>query len=227
MRINDLKVGLKLEVRECNLRDIQAGNLLVSEFEWAEDDKIFYIAVPIYRGRLYPVNIGTQMEIIFIMQDNLYSFVAKVLDRGIRNRISLLKMEALSEIKKIQRREFFRFECALPVTYRLVDTQNRGNPGENDRKLTKTYTRDLSGGGVCIRLKEKVDYGSILECELSLNDLNKIHFIGKVVRFTIYDKDMGIYKYEIGVSFEKINEKDRERLISFIFQEQRRLIKKG
>ncbi|NLP13442.1 MAG: flagellar brake protein [Clostridium sp.] len=227
MRINELKAGLKLEVQLYSLRDIRTDTLLVSEFEWAENDKIFFIAVPIHRGRLYPISIGTQMEVIFIMQDNLYSFMAKVIDRGIKSRISLLKMEALTEIKKIQRREFFRFECALPIGYRLVDTQKKDNSDDEHRKFTKTYTRDLSGGGVCIRLSEKVDYGAIIECELSLNDFNKIRFIGKIVRFTTYDTPVGMYKYEIGVFFEKISEKDRERVISFIFQEQRRLIKKG
>ncbi|HPD00005.1 MAG TPA: PilZ domain-containing protein [Acetivibrio sp.] len=227
MRINELKIGLKLEVRLYSPRDIRTDTLLVSEFEWAENDKIFFIAVPIHRGRLYPIHIGTQMEVIFIMHDNLYSFIAKVLDRCIKNRISLLKMEALTQIRKIQRREFFRFECALPIGYRLVETQEHGDSENSDKEFIKTYTRDLSGGGVCIRLKEEVDYGAIIECELLLNDINRIRFIGRVVRFTTYDSPVGMYKYEIGVFFEKISEKDRERVVSHIFQEQRRLIKKG
>jgi c-di-GMP-binding flagellar brake protein YcgR len=227
MRVNELKTGLKLEVQLYSPRDIRTDTILVSEFEWAENDKVFFIAVPIYKGRLYPISVGTQMEVVFIMHDNLYSLLAKVLDRSNKNRISLLKMEALTQMKKIQRREFFRFECALPIGYRQVETQKQGESENNDKEFIKTYTRDLSGGGACIRLKEKVDYGAIIECELLLNDINRIRFIGRVVRFTTYDSDVGMYKYEIGVFFEKISEKDRERVISYIFQEQRRLIKKG
>ena len=43
--------------------------------------------------------------------------------------------------------------------------------------------------------------------QLSLNDFNKIRFIGKIVRFTTYDTPVGMYKYEIGVFFEKISER--------------------
>ena len=84
MRINELKAGLKLEVQLYSLRDIRTDTLLVSEFEWAENDKIFFIAVPIHRGRLYPISIGTQMEVIFIMQDNLYSFMARSLIEALK-----------------------------------------------------------------------------------------------------------------------------------------------
>jgi len=69
---------------------------------------------------------------------------------------------------------------------------------------------------VCIRLKERIETGELLECELFLNDFNKVSFLKN-----------DVYKYEIGVKFEKIEERDRERIIGYIFQEQRRLIKKG
>jgi len=32
------------------------------------------------------------------------------------------------------------------------------------------------GGGVCIRLKERIETGELLECELFLNDFNKVSF---------------------------------------------------
>jgi len=80
---------------------------------------------------------------------------------------------------------------------------------------------------VCIRLKERIETGELLECELFLNDFNKVSFLGRVVRLTEYDSKNDVYKYEIGVKFEKIEERDRERIIGYIFQEQRRLIKKG
>jgi c-di-GMP-binding flagellar brake protein YcgR len=37
----------------------------------------------------------------------------------------------------------------------------------------------------------------------------------------------GQYKYEIGVYYEMMDQITREKVISYIFQEQRRLLKKG
>lgn len=225
MRFDELNVGLKLELKLYSEDNTKRGTVYVSEFEWAENNSIVFVAAPIYEGRLYPVSIGTMLEIAFIIGNNLYEFRAKVLDRGVKHNISLLKLEAMTEISKIQRREFFRFDCAIPVSYRIVNSLKSGDA--DDKTFVKTYTRDISGGGLCIRLREKIDYEKLVECELALNDFNKLTFIGKVVRVTKYDTVQGTYKYEIGVLFEKIEERDREKVISYIFQEQRRLIKKG
>jgi len=79
----------------------------------------------------------------------------------------------LSEIRKIQRRDFFRFDCSIPISYRVVE-KDRINILQ--RRFIKSYTRDISGGGVCIRLKERIETGELLECELFLNDFNKVSF---------------------------------------------------
>ncbi|HHV29887.1 flagellar brake protein [Acetivibrio mesophilus] len=224
MRFNELNVGLKLELKLYSADDNNDNAVFVSEFEWAENDRIIYIAAPIKKGTIYPVSINQRLELVFIKGENLYQFEGKVIGREVRHNISLLRVETTSEIQKIQRREFFRFDCSIPVGYRIagktkIDTAQRG--------FTKSYTRDLSGGGVCIRLKEKIETGELLDCELSLNDFNKVSFTGRVVRLTEYESKNEIYKYEIGVLFEAIEDRDRERIISYIFQEQRRLIKKG
>ncbi|NMB32944.1 MAG: flagellar brake protein [Clostridium sp.] len=226
MRFDKLKIGQKLEIQLYKTKDTRVDVILVSQFEWVEKGDVLCIAAPIYRGRLYPVNPGTKMDVVFIYRDNLYGFEAEVTNRGIKQKINLLKLKPLTGIRKIQRREFFRFECAVPIYYREIKDP-RHIKRDEEGKLIKTYTGDLGGGGVCIRLKEKIEYGSYVECELLLNDLNKVSFIGRVVRLTQYDFTCGEYKYEIGVQFEKISGKDRERIISFIFQEQRKLIKKG
>lgn len=224
MRFDELGIGLKLELKLYSIDDNNCDSIFVSEFEWAESNRVLYIAAPIKRGKIYPVSIGERLGIVFIKGENLYEFKAKVLGREVKHNISLLRIEATSEIEKIQRREFFRFDCSIPVSYRVA---GKSEIGDEHKGFTKSYTRDLSGGGVCIRLKEEIDTEELINCELALNDFNKVRFVGRVVRLTKYDSVNGIYKYEIGVLFEAIEEKDREKIISYIFQEQRRLIKKG
>ncbi|MDQ2085874.1 flagellar brake protein [Herbivorax sp. ANBcel31] len=222
MNFNQLKEGLKLEMK---LSDEEKSPEFVSQLEWTEHDKILYILAPIYKGRLYPIEKGANLEIYFIQKENFYQFEAEVIERIKRNDIRVLKINTLSDIKKIQRREFFRFECTNPIKYKVIKASKSNLKKGED--LKKTITRDLSGGGVCIKLTNRVSVGDILECELFLNDFDKVGFRGKVVRFSEYGVDRGEYKYEIGVSFEKISEKAREKIVSYIFQEQRRLIKKG
>lgn len=181
MRFNELGVGLKLELKLEGSDEKNGDSVFVSEFEWAENDRIIYIAAPIKGGKIYPVSVGEELAIVFIKSDNLYEFKGKVIGREVRHNISLLRVETLSEIRKIQRRDFFRFDCSIPISYRVVE-KDRINILQ--RRFIKSYTRDISGGGVCIRLKERIETGELLECELFLNDFNKVSFLGRVVRLT-------------------------------------------
>lgn len=218
MEYSELKMGLKLEL---NLLD--SNKHFISEFEYAENDKSILIAAPISEGHYYPVTVGTKVSVSFAKDGSFYGFEAVVIDREKKNNLAMLKIESLGKIVKIQRREFFRFECCIPVNYREYRQQNIGTP--EDLKFVSTVTRDLSGGGLCVRLTEPMELNKLLEFELFIP--NKVEFLGRVVRFTKYDTMQGIYKYEIGVVFEMMDTNTREKIISYIFQEQRRLLKKG
>lgn len=221
MKYNELGTGLKLEIRFIKDDGKKTDRPFASELEWVEENNVLYIAAPIYEGRVYPVPIGSEIAVSFIKDNSFYEFKAKVIDRENKENLAILKVQALTSIEKIQRREFFRFDVNLPVKYRVIESVNK----KSNEEYTETVTRDLSGGGISMRLKEPIETDKYLDCELFITC--KIKFIGKVVRLTKYDILHGPYKYEIGVSFEKIEESMREKIISYIFQEQRKLLKKG
>lgn len=62
----------------------------------------------------------------------------------------------------------------IPINYKVVES-SKTVLSENET-FKKTITRDLSGGGVCIKLEEKLNIGNVVECELLLDDFNKVHF---------------------------------------------------
>lgn len=217
-----LKIGTKIEIR---LSDVKESPQFVSQFEGIERDGTFCILAPIYKAIVQPIELGTKLNIYFVQKGgSFYKLKGKVTGRGKKSAISVLKVQALSEIEKIQRRKFFRFECINPIKYRIIQYSKIDCKREIDFK--QTITRDLSGGGVCIKLTEKLNVGDVVECVLFLSDINKVCFWGKVIRFTEYTMKKGIYKYEAGISFKKIEDKSREKIISYIFEEQRRLVKK-
>jgi c-di-GMP-binding flagellar brake protein YcgR len=219
MKIQDLSVGLKLELQTSSIQ-----RSFISEIEGVESVDKLDMATPIYEGKLYPIEIEERITVWFTDNNNLYEFKAKVVERSKESNISIMKIKITSDIYKIQRREFFRYDCAIPVNYRVL---NSLGGADVSRDYVKAVTKDLSGGGICIRLNEKVEYGKKVECELFFSEKEKIFFVGKVVRSSKYDKTQGSYNYEIGVVFEAMQEKERQTVIGFIYQEQRRLLKKG
>ena len=223
MEYSELNMGLKIELQLLGISGKNADKLFVSEIEFAASDGSIFIAAPISEGFYYPVQIGTKIAVSFARDGCFYGFEAVVSDRENKNNLAMLKIKTLGQITKIQRREFFRFECCIPVNYRVYGQQNI-RTSEN-LKFVNTVTRDLSGGGLCVRLIEPVEIDKLLEFELFIS--SKVEFLGRVKRLTKYDTMQGIYKYEIGIVYEMIDTATREKIISYIFQEQRRLLKKG
>ncbi|MCX7842612.1 MAG: flagellar brake protein [Clostridia bacterium] len=223
MKYSDLQPGLKLELEVFNLQGEKIEHQLISQLEWIEDDNTGVIATPIFEGALYPIRIGWGMNVYFIFKDNLYTFSSKVSSTYSKDNISLLKIVFQGEIRRIQRRQFFRFECCVPIKYRIVASTK---PEYNEGILfTDTFSRDLSGSGVCIATEEKMLQNQLVELLLPLENSKEVNFFGRVVRSV--KPEYNDLKYETGLSFYDIQYKEREAIIGFIFREQRKLRKKG
>lgn len=224
MKIMEVVPGTKLELEVFDDYGERIEIPFVSEMEWCDEEDQAVIAAPIVEGVVYPIRIGARLTAYFYGKTDAFKFSAEVIERGIIDNIALLKVNLTSEIIKIQRREFFRFEFSIPVKYREFNTLD---PDANRKvPFTSTITKDLSGGGISVYAMEKVERNKILEIELQVQEDKSVKFIGKIVRVTPLEEE-NKYRYDLGVSFKKIEYRDKEAVIKRIFTEQRKLRKKG
>lgn len=228
MEIGQIKVGTKLELELNNGDKEKIGHTLISGFEGAEDSRTLFISAPIHEGVVYPLHTGTQLAIYFFIKVpldyELYMCQAQVVSREMKDNIALLKVELKSDIMRVQRREYYRLGCSLPVKFRVVESKNdMANKGIQFRQ---TIASNLSGGGICLLLEEKIEAGKIVECEIFTEENKVIRFFGKVTRHGKNSFE-GKYKFEAGIVYIRINNNDRESVVKFIFNEQRKLRKKG
>ncbi|NJD02276.1 MAG: flagellar brake protein [Ruminiclostridium sp.] len=228
MKVSDLEIGTKLELEIYDRNEQAQGLSLVSEFEWLVDPTTLMIAAPIFERVIYPLRIGTLINIYYIrkaaQEYELYTFKANVLKREMNENMALLRIGVISEIERIQRRQYFRLGCSIPVKFRAMESMN--DTADINTQFKTTIANNLSGGGICLLLEEKLDVGKLLECEIATDGKKGIRFFGKVKR---YEKNVlhGKFKYEIGIAFININNNDREKVVKFIFEEQRKLRKRG
>lgn len=228
MKLSELEIGTKLELELFNSIGLKLEPLLVSEFEWYVEAHDAAIAAPIFEGNIYPVEIGTVLNAYFVSRKenviNLYKFSAMVKGRQISENLQLLIVELQSEIIKVQRRDYFRLDCLVQVQYKLVESfkteYNENIP------FKKTFANNLSGGGMCLMLEDKIEVGKLIECEIFNEQSRKVKFFGKVVRYE-KTETKGKYKYEAGIAYIRINNIDRETVVRYIFEEQRKLRKRG
>lgn len=228
MKLNEVQIGTKLELELLSMDDVKPGHMLISEFEGAADENAAIIAAPINEGVVFPIHTGTEMYVYFLAKRDgsmgFFRFRATVAARETAGNLPLLKIEVEGGIEGLQRRQYYRLVCSVPVLYRPVDTTDPA-PNE-DSPFKEALASNVSGGGICLRLEEKVETGKLLECEFTTGTGIIIRFFGQVIRYEKSDME-GKYKYEAGIAYIKINEGDREAVVKFIFDEQRRMRKKG
>ena len=228
MELSDIRIGTKLEL-EVNTAD-DKRYVFASQFEWHEEGNTAVIAAPIYEGKVVPLETGTLIDIYFLNKSgkliDLNKFRAVIIERSILDNLHILMIEKLGEIVRMQRRNYFRLDVLLEVRYRVISYSGTDEEYDADIPYTKTLATDLSGGGISLILEEKLERGSIIEGEIFSGQPEKISFRGKSARCERMRRDSR-YKYVAGIEFIDISDINREKVIRYIFNEQRKLINKG
>jgi len=167
-----------------------------------------------------PIRVGERISVFSPTRDAVYRVDGDVMKRQLEP-IPLLCMIIRSDIVRVQRRSFVRIPVVLNVTYKL----------KNSDRIYTTYTKDISGGGIKIILPEILKVGDTIQMRIELSSPeDPVNCEGKVVWIDKEERQMGDKLEEIvyaGVRFTVIEDRDRERLIRFLFNYQRSLIKKG
>lgn len=223
--VKEIHTGTRLELEIYTNVGDKIDISFISMFEQMLGEQLVLISAPMHEGNLYPVRIGWIMYVYFFHDEKLYMFGSRVVDRITIGNMSFLKIEIISDIKHIQRRNYFRFECTLPVEYRKIDYLIYQEQ-KDEVIFNKTLTKNISGGGACIFLNENIGINQLLECRIKLEHNKVINFLGRVKRVRELERDCN-YKYETGVGFEVIEDCDKETIIKYIFRQQRKLRSKG
>lgn len=222
MRYRQIGLGTKIELELYNNNGEKVRPVLVSQYEaYDEKTNLMEIHVPFHEGKIYPVHAGASMDVIFSKESDTYAFKAQAINREVQHGIAILKIRPVSPIEKIERRSFFRMACTLEAEYRVIESLPLEDNGQEE--FLKTKTRDISGGGVCLVTFDRLKTGTMIEAYLKLE--RKMRFMGVVARSTEV-KEKGRIIFETGIEFKMIENRDRERIISYVFEAQRDRLKK-
>jgi len=185
------------------------------------DSTSLFLAFPVKMGQLVPLTKGHTVSVSFSSGGARYSFSADVLETT-TSPIPMVVVSKPTQLNRVQRRNFVRFDTILPLKFSLIDGEGSAEKPE----VFQAGTLDISGGGVGFNTALPLQMGIRLQLELGLPGQEPIEAIGTVVR--VVDESGPVKKrYQIGVNFLVIEEKDRDRIIRHIFTKQRELRNKG
>ena len=223
MKYREISLGTKLELELFNEEGKKIPAVFVSQFcGFNEEQNNMEIYAPIFQGNIYPVTPKMQINVFFSKEKETFSFKAEAIERVYQGNIAILYIKPVGPIEKVERRSFFRMDCELEVQYRTFKLLLPDNEMHGEFLYSKT--RNISGGGICLVTEDKLETGTFVEAILKMKQ--RLRFVGVVVR-TIEVKSKGKIIYETGIEFVRIENRDRENIVSYVFKTQRERLKKG
>ena len=196
------------------------------------------VNMPFVDGHIVLLEVGDDYDLCFYSGKGLYQCYGRITDRYKSNNIYVLTMELTSPLRKFQRREYYGLNCILNMKCRSVgdkELKELEEMGGNDVRFINTDLTledgvivDISGGGAKFISDKKFERESKILFVFSLNlngKYTEYSVIGKIIISEEIEGRSGEYKNH--VQFVNIKDKDREGIIRYIFEEERKIRRKA
>ena len=171
----------------------------------------FLMSIPVIEGEYLTLNEGEELDIHYYVEGgNYFAFNVKVLKRVIDNNIPFYKLSLPYNVSKIQRRDFVRVSLLEYVFYKKEVESGAG-------VWEKGMLLDLSGGGLRIKVRDKVQMGDKISVNLFINE-EKVTVLGKVARIE-FNSEREII---CGLTFIEMDERKRDKIIEKVFTQMRK-----
>lgn len=238
-------LGDKIHIRplDSHGKPIQKLQPFVSQLTEYVSDGIINIAAPIANNQIIRLRKGMDYLLYFYTDKGLYKSRAEVIDNLRDNNVVITRVRLISDLEKIQRRQFYRLELIHDIEYRIVTNEeeiltekviSKDATAEEiedynnrlaglERHWEAVTITDLSGGGTRFNTNKIYNTGDKILIRLDFvsgGTYRKLELLGIILSATeLYNNPRTI---EYRIEFLEMDKKDREELIKFIFEEERR-----
>lgn len=190
----------------------------------------FEIYMPIEKTKLVVLPVDVEFDLYFYTSYGLYQCFAKVVDRYKTENKYILVFEITSNLRKYQRREFYRLSCALDMECRLLEEEEINAIEKQDKFITsglpmkKSIIVDISGGGIRFVGDYLYELDSLIFCKyhLLIDGKDKEYtLVARIISVKAIEKKQGLFEYR--AQYISIDTEEREEIIRFIFEEDRKI----
>lgn len=188
------------------------------------------ITMPVEKTKLILLPVDAEYDMVFYAASGLFQCLGRIVDRYKSNNTYLLLVEMTSNLRKYQRREYYRLRCALEMHARSlqeeeVRTIENRQPYSlaRDLPLKESVIVDISGGGLRFLSTQRFEQGSLMYCSYHLmngGEHKKYEVVCKVISVIELDNRPGTFEHR--VQFYDLDPMVREDIIRYIFEEERR-----
>ena len=200
----ELKVNSRIEV----IVDEKSYKALIIDIE---DDNI-KINIPVCNDEYLMLYKDDKIEINSYLDDGkCFNYYCNVISKGKDNNVIYYKLTLPYDVRRIQRRNFFRVNLLEEVTYKNITNKTEKEIEELPYK--SGIMIDLSGGGLKVRTKEKLKGNDIIVMRIKMTGI-EVKLKGQIVRIETSIDNNFLY----GVKFLDITEMESDKIIRELFE---------
>jgi c-di-GMP-binding flagellar brake protein YcgR len=241
-----LKLGDKIDVTHLDKTGKAAYNArtYVSQLIDFVSLDVIHIATPIVSSTPIILNVGENYQLCFYSSKGLFQCNCVILKNQREGNIIVAVVRVITNLEKYQRRQYFRLECIHDITYRVITEEEqilekklKNNVFTSETEIKECKKRlliikgiwlpaamkDLSGGGTRFTSAAVHEKGDQLQLkfDLTLGSGIKNMLLGaEIVSVDRVVNRVGLYEYR--VEFNDIINRDREDIIKYIFEQERK-----
>ncbi len=188
------------------------------------------IAMPIYEGKIVPLTVSDKYSACFYTNKGLLQCNVIIVSRYKDGNMFFLEVLILGELEKVQRRQFYRYSCMLNAKIRVVSDEEyeTGVPdveviSEDDLEWNDAKLMDISGGGTKIVQRYYLDKNEVVKIKfiLSVEDyVFRFSLFARVLSSTHMQNRSELVEQRL--EFLKITKEERDNIIKYIFECERR-----
>ena len=246
MAVSDvIRIGDKIDVRlvqqiENSDKNGESPDVYRSQVLDIKENGNFEIAMPTEKGRLILLPLGVRFEFVFYSYTgSLYKSIGQVVERYKKDGFYMLEIQLRTSLEKFQRREIYRYSCTMDFVFYELDEEQKDTDsvdeilqemmdGEVTLPACHGVMVDLSGGGMKFRSSYELKAGNRILVMLRLtNDKmdRQFHILAKVIACIEVHTPAKVL-YESRIKFYIEDNKIREEIIRYIFEEERKIRQK-
>lgn len=237
MLTNFIEPGNKVEIQmvDQQKQGEEAPATYISQIQDILSENQMEIIMPMEKTKLILLPVDREYNLVIYSGTNLFQCFARVIDRYKSNNIFILVVELTSNLRKYQRREYYRFSCALEMNSRNLEEEEIRAIEERDPHsnlipglpLKRSVIEDISGGGLRFLSTHSYEPGSLIYISYNLlvrGNKKEYELVGKVLSSQKMEARGGSYEHR--VQYVDIDADVREEIIKYIFEEERKYRKK-
>lgn len=224
-----VRPGERVDLQEIEPDSYGERKLYITKVYDITEDNDVILQMPMDKTKLQLLPTGGEYEGYFYAQKGIYRCDIRIEERLKENNISLLRIGALMNPEKHQRREYYRYGCVIGMACEMLTKEegdlfleNRSLPVEDPTE--KSVIVDISGGGMRFVTASKLIKGELLHCRYILSFDNKNVTFDHVIKILAERPVLNNPKNtEYRGEFVNISGFEREQIIRYIFEEERKV----